>query len=583
MGEDLGEDLRQAATALTGDGLDCRRVEVERPGRLILHLMREDVEARIAIEDASDDPPEGPSLGMGNRRLVLLGPEMFAPDAQALLRQVRETSGPVLDGGLAFWLDPVSSPPEDETAAILARRDQTTSLLGDCNRGGFESTTERKSRFFDTWGAGDALGTSAGIEVREELVLLMHASRECAFATNSLSGDISAGMRPWGREKLDLSRAPGNFLVTDVDDRSIIKGGEERFEAALQDALAAHPNAHVSVFQGCDYHMIGDNIHPVCRACAGVDGDRIQFTQPQIPQFQEMNSRSWWGSFLDACGSAGTPRADIPTVNLAGYGPPGSADVLEMTALLSAAGVSVAAVAMPFHSDHAAERWGEAWTTLVSPWLPVDEMFTDQIRRLGLPYAAPALPYGVQGTRVWLAGVCDVLGLPAPDPTWFDATFAARASRLPELMRATAGLRCGVVFDKGSLQELISPVFFYGTTPLDALGDADFDLTIVHAPRTPPPEPTRSGALARLHRRDVTFETWDPSVPLDDVLAHYDFDLVYCDALDTGFLRRAGVTPFTMHDLGMGPGGAVRSLDNLLARGRLRLYRRYHRFLEAGP
>jgi len=473
----------------------------------------------------------------------------------------------------ARWTDVESSTLDLE--GIRALKKMNTTLIGDCSGGGPEGVDERRSRFFDVWGTADALGNSASVAVRDDRVLLMHASRECALATNTLSGDLAVGMRPWGPEPVDLSLSPANYLVTDVDDASIVMGGEERFKEAHLDGHSPGPDGEVIVFQGCDYHMIGDDVRGACRRCAAGDKDRVQFMQPEIPQFQEMDSRSWWGNFLVACDGADAARSPEPQVNLVGFGPPNAAGVREATALLEAVGVRVGASALPFPSEDAVERWGEAWTTVVSPWLPIDEVFTHFLRKQGHPHVALPLPYGIDGCRRWVAGVRAALGLPSLTASVLDLLVETRAPGLGAKLsqaRESSG-RVGIVFDKGSLEEILAPEFFFGTSPLDLFAGAGFELTFVHAPQEGPARLPGDAALSALARRGAAFEAWEPGTPIEEVLEVSRFDLVYCDALETDFIRRAGAVPLDIRNLRMGLGGAVANIDHLMAGCRLQLYR----------
>lgn len=508
-----------------------------------------------------------------------LGPLVRLGDPQA-----QDRAAP-LDGPLGFifsralpldarWGE--AADPALDDAGLRALKEKNTSLIGDCSGGGPEEMDVRRSRFFDVWGTADALGNSASVAVRDDRVLLMHASRECALATNTLSGDLAVGMRPWGPEPVDLSLSPANYLVTDVDDASIVMGGEERYQEALLDGLSRRPDGEVIVFQGCDYHMIGDDVRGACRRCAAGDGDRVRFMQPEIPQFQEMDSRSWWGNFLSACADAGAARSAGPQVNLVGFGPPRSEGVLAATALLESIGVRVGASALPFPSDGAVERWGEAWMSLVSPWLPVDEAFTHFLRKHGHPHAILPLPYGVEGSRAWAGAVLAALDLPPLAGDAFDALVRVAAPRLPALIQRaeTSRGRIGIVFDKGSLEEILAPTFFFGGSPLDLFCGVGFDVTFVHAPQQGPALEPGDAALSDLARRGANFEAWAPGTAIEAVLEGSGFDLIYCDALDTDFVRRAGAVPLDIRNLGMGLASVSRNIEHLLAGQRLQLYRR---------
>ncbi len=691
----LDEDLLAAVRLIGTTGLGCTGLHPERSGRLRIGLAQDGNETALVLEDANDEAPRGPALGFGRRRLVVLSPDMYAKDAEALLRRVRDALDMAAQGPLTLWMTPPeqgsdrigrsggglaaslmgrvalgtpvwdgwkperftwlvdeagsgiemifsavgqesvtyllvdgqdregwfqvagttlgplmrrgdSDQPDaahplddplgfifsqafplgahwteagsqaDDAAEVMRRRQQNTGLIGDCNRGGTETMGERRSRFFDVWGTADALGNSAGVAVRSDRVLLMHASRECALATNTLSGDLAVGMRPWGEERVDFSLSPGNYLVTDVDDKTIVMGGEERYLEALEDSLQRQPDGEVVVFQGCDYHMIGDDVRGACRRCAAEGKDRVRFMQPEIPQFQEMDSRSWWGNFLEACAATGAERSAAPQVNLVGYGPPGGRGVREASTLLEAAGITVGATALPFPSGDAEERWGEAWLTLVSPWLPVDEVFTHHLRKQGLPYAAPPLPYGIRGSRDWLGSVAAALGIAPITTDAFGELVGEQVPRLPglEAEARSSGGRIGLVFDKGTLEEILAPEFFFGTSPLDVLADLGFEVIFVHAPIAGPARVPGDASLSVLATRGATFEAWEPGTGNETVLEHYDFDLVYCDALETGFIREAGSATFDIRDLGMGLGGMERSIEYFLAGRRLTLYRR---------
>ena len=70
---------------------------------------------------------------------------------------------------------------------------------------------------------------------------------------------------------------------------------------------------------------------------------------------------------------------------------------------------------------------------------------------------------------------------------------------------------------------------------------------------------------------------------LDGLLCAGDLSLVYSEVACDHRLSRAGVTPFALDVLEMGPAGAVRSLQRMLQRARWPFFKRYGAYLRPRP
>jgi len=453
------------------------------------------------------------------------------------------------------------APAQPGTQPRPASTELRSSLAENCFRSGV-SWRGYSSRFFNVWGDVDHFGLTAALGNYEPVSYLAHASRECVYSSTVLSGNLKYHSSPWGAVSFLKPGEYGSYHITDISNAALVSGGEGLLAEAIRQVSRAAPERRIVVTGNCDYHVIGDNVADVCRRCATKPGS-VVYMNPPLPGFREVDSSNWWIDFLKTVPFT-KARPAARSVNLAGFGSHDEAPVRELVALLERAGIKVQSVILPNISPGAVEAFGRAELTVLSPWLPVAEILEKPLRRQGVRVIKPPAPYGIAGTRRWLAAVAAALGVRPLSAAAFARCAAEAAPEFAALRRRSRGRAVGFVCDVGSPEELCSASVFFG------LDLAAFFTELGFAPvvfsrgrqRKPPAPGVRVAAL-------------DARAPLRELLRREGVGLVYCDVCRGASVKRAGATPFAVEDLRAGLRGAQKTLGRLLGLAELETYGRY--------
>jgi len=536
-------------------GLDGFRLHFAGPdGMLVLHLG----DVREPGKVLSETP-------LGALR-VLASQGQTPLDAVAFLLR-RCVAGPVAWSGA-----PSARDPQD---------DWKDGLLDGSYRGSVEWYM-RPSRFFGMWGYPDSFGLVGELGRRQCVIL--HASRECPMVVQVTARQVMGSVRPWGEES--IRQGPDELAVytTDIDDLSIALGGEAKL-SRLYDRVAADAKGPVDAMmaEGCESHIIGDSPDAVGERCLHGTQVKLSVLQPRMPSFEEGDTRSSWARFLDGVAQHGASARQPHTVNLVGFGHPDDAAVRDTVQLLDSVGIRVATVTMPFLDVRAESDFASAALSVVSPWQPVRELFTEPLMARNLPHLEVAMPYGWEGTLRWLSAVCATLDLPAPDAARQSAWQArlADAAGAPQAKLEAEPFRFAMVYDKGSLSELLAPRFLFGAELHELLGGPGVRVTVVHAPNEVPAQPTDPALIARLTSRGIRFVEHTPTADPLPLLRDEDFEAIYCDVGDGDLAKRAGAVPVHIGDFHIGLAGHAATLRRLTLWRNLNLYRRYGRWIES--
>jgi hypothetical protein len=453
------------------------------------------------------------------------------------------------------WKAPPRAKARKRSAPTQLRR----SLVENCLRSG-APWRGYSSRFFGVWGDLDHFGLTAAVGNYERVSYVAHASRECVYSSTVLDGRLKYHSSPWGAVSFLRPGEYSRYHLTDISDAALVSGGEGVLSAAIRQVARAAPERKIVVTGNCDYHVIGDDIDDVCRRCSARPGAVVHLNPP-LPGFREVDSSNWWVDFFDTISFA--PKDRLPdTLNLAGLGSWDEACVRELSGLLERCGIKVQAVILPNISPGAAAAFGRAALTVLSPWLPVTQVLEKALRTRGMRCIKPHAPYGVAGTRRWLAAVAAALGRRPMSEAAFARSVAELAPDFDLLRRRSRGRAAGFICDVGNPEELCSPSVFFGMDLPAFFTELGFSPVIF--------APGRARSV-----RGARVAAFDESVPLGDLLRRQRVGLVYCDVCRGATVKRAGATPFAVEALSAGLAGAQKSLGRLLALAGLETYNRY--------
>lgn len=504
-------------------------------------------------------PPPSP---LGDERFAALSRRAFRDDGAAPAAPARTKKAPLARKTLAARPAPAADGGTELEDALRAE--------ASVPREAGESAAQ--------WGANDQWrlffcdresrrNERAGLELQAPVLQVWHQDLECSYAGPQWDLREPSFFRfPWLRRGAEGPREEGGEhgenarmpqpRMTDLRDQDVIGGGEAKLREALEEGLAGSPEIEAVVVQStCVPTVIGDDVPKTLRRFAATAG------VPLIDSNAAANRRVDAGRLilerLRAEPGYGKEPVVPGSVNLVGF-PEGEA-MSELCALLERSGVGINARAMPRLDLAAARRLPRAAAQVFLPHAAYEAVYAAVFR--SLPAAAhefPA-PFGVEGSRRWLSSVAGLFGRAAEAEAAFDEAFAARRERWDERRSQAAGRRLAFVADRESLPRLSDARLFWGVPVLRVLREMGFRVEVL-----------LYGAADRGPLKG--FKTPEE---LAARLADGRYDAVYSEYAFDERLVKAGTAAFSLADFEPGPGGAVASIERLLAAGRWGFYRRY--------
>lgn len=424
--------------------------------------------------------------------------------------------------------------------------------------------------------------------LRGPVTMVHHADIEChASDVPRFDGSVNflnfPRQEPWalaphgGDARL---QGGSRFLLTDMDDRDVIKGADTRLEHLLAvvgdpidparevpEVTGAPPPAGaaagvVFVVPTCISLITGDDID----AAASRRGVRRR-----MPVLNIGNQNDPFAAMfrLVAKEPGFRDRARRPgRVNLVGL--PYFAGRAGLLGLLREGGVEVGCELLPAFDLEQARDYCAASAQVLYPSDQAREIYEQTLAPFGLETVAPPSPFGVEGTRHWVEAVGASVGLEAACAEAFARSFAALRPRWDALRARARGVTLGFVVDDASAEMLRDPTRLLGVPLARMLVEMGFSLEALRyeAPgRTAPPV---AGFDTRAFRSPEG---------LAEALRGSRARAFYSDVRFDGRITGAGKEVFSLADVAMGLAGAVDTLERLLARCERPFLRRYGAWL----
>lgn len=277
--------------------------------------------------------------------------------------------------------------------------------------------------------------------------------------------------------------------------------------------------------------------------------------------------------------AAGPP--DPRAVNLVGFEE--DPYTAELRALLTAAGVRVNATLLPDLSPELIERLPAARLHVLlrgSKWW--DELYRQLLRDTRSGHIALDAPFGVAGTRAWVAGVLRALELPEDGA---EAAFAAHfgdalQARWAALRKRAEDVAIGLVLRDEDLFLLDDAAHTLGIPLLAVLHEMGFRTEVLL--RAPAADAERIAAeVLRRHPEPerCTLRPFDTLAELRAALAESAAPAFIGNYTFDWRLSEAGKARIPLRTFKMGVSGALTSLERVLTHCDVPFYRRYGRFL----
>jgi hypothetical protein len=305
----------------------------------------------------------------------------------------------------------------------------------------------------------------------------------------------------------------------------------------------------------CVPTVIGDDVPKILRAAESAAG--VPLIYSNSASNQQVDVGRLMLERVRAEDGYGKEAKISNSVNLVGF-PEGEA-LAGLCSALERSGVHVNACVMPALSLEQARRLPRAAASVFLPNSAYEPVYDAVFRTPADRGHAFAAPYGIEGTRRWLASVAGLFGFEGAAEGVFAAEFAPLKERWLDLRASAAGRRVAFVADRESSARLIEPARFWGVPALRMLREMGLRVDVLMFGAED------RGALKGFKTREE----------LERLLREGTFDAVYSEYFFDERLSRAGKARFGLSVFEPGLRGALESLERLLALGRWGFYRRY--------
>jgi nitrogenase molybdenum-iron protein alpha/beta subunit len=430
----------------------------------------------------------------------------------------------------------------------------------------------------EEWGADDAWrrfvfrrefarNASSALRVTgRRVVTVSHGESECQYATPSIDARAMTLLcYPWVRP---LSRTPDDratertlpaFITTDMRDADIITGGTARLDAVL-DALADRTGEGdtVVVQSTCVPHVIGDDMEASVRRWGG-RGD-IVFEDVFAP-----GGGNLVAGLLAAAIDSGGRRKRSATISLAGLAPGRARDDLQE--LLAGAGVTVGCAQVPHIDLETAPAWRSAALQVLVPSPYLDEIYEGVFRPLDMQTIEAPAPWGVAGTRRWLARIADGLGRGKQMSATWRAAMRASAAERKRVRGLAARQRLGFVVDEQEASWLGEPEKMAGVPLLGMVTEMGFGIDLM----------VHGDGKVEVEAGGVKVHGFESREAMEALMRDLPCGAIYSDLYCDARITAAGKMPFSLQMFEPGLQGAVRTARRLAHACRADFYRKYRR------
>lgn len=422
------------------------------------------------------------------------------------------------------------------------------------------------------------------IEADHPLVRISHSDLEClSFMPRECAANLNLVDLPWIARR-DRS-APAvkqqeTVLCTDLDERSVILGCRARVRRVLDAVLATDPGKPIVFSNTCLPATTGEDAVSVLRLYRGrAEVSVVSHNRAAPDRDDDMPS-----ALIVPRSASGRParfRRQPDRVNLIGF--PRDRALDELTRLLGDAGLRVNAVLLPVVRPEDLERFPRA---SLHVFHRTNRFWEAAYRRLAdehpIPSLHPPSPYGVEGTRRWLAAVAEAAGRGSAAKDAWSRRFGPRRDEWGRLVSQARRLTVGLVVRPRDVPCLEDPGRLDGIPLLAVLAEIGFELEVLVHARDGVLEALRARVEAlvpRGHRgrcRVAGFEDFDGlrralrESPAAAVVGSHTFDWR---------LSEAGKNRISLAHFEPGLEGALRTARRLLDVCRVPFARRYARFL----
>ncbi|MDR2753428.1 MAG: nitrogen fixation protein NifE [Oscillospiraceae bacterium] len=277
----------------------------------------------------------------------------------------------------------------------------------------------------------------------EEAAFVVHAPLGCAGCCSMANDWFRVGQLHRGNFAMRNARV----LVTNLDEKDIILGGEKKLRQALHLAWERYRPKVIFIFTSCASGIIGDDVDAAAREAqeefAAQEGVPPQVVPIHCEGFKSKVCASGYdAAFLSMTNyilKDEAPGETIPgLLNL--FAPPTVSyiDQMEIERILHEIGITVNYI--PFYSSLDKIRQiprAQASTAICKVF--ADEFMRTLERAYGIPYSHTIMPIGSRNTDRWLRGVAKIMGKEAEAEAYIAKERAAVAPLVANLKERLTG------------------------------------------------------------------------------------------------------------------------------------------------
>ncbi len=429
----------------------------------------------------------------------------------------------------------------------------------------------------------DFISNNLVLTASRSMGIVAHGSRECTCGIPGVAGmNNESTFSPW---KTRIAQHMG-MLITDIDDETVIVGGEGRLAHSLEAAAERRPGQPLVVAQMCDYECLVEDIEGVATQAGSDHGTSVTTFSTTFGERHPLwRADCRWEPLLGPLRDPSTrptdEEIDPQGVNLVGMGPGETTN--ELVDLLRELGINVLGEFFPYFDPDTVAPLRRARLWVLNPWRVVQLGPGEILSDAGLDVLSAEVPHGVEGTLRWLDRVGEGLGREPPSQATRAALAARHAPEIEALRASARGKSVAFVVPERHLAELADPAFFYGLNPVAFLTELGFGVTLV---TTGGEGDARGSEVSSLDEglgvdadADVRIVAHDPARSVVDTLRALDCELVYSEYTADERVAQAGKVQFDVRDFEPGFRGAVRTARRLLSAASAPFFRRYQQYL----
>lgn len=279
----------------------------------------------------------------------------------------------------------------------------------------------------------------------EDSAFIVHSPLGCAGCCSMANDWFRVGQAHRGSFPLRNAR----IIVTNLDERDVIHGGEKKLREALALARDRYHPKLIFIFTSCASGIIGDDVDTIAADFQEVNPEGIVLPIHCEGFKSRICASGYDASFLainkhilkDEPGGETIPGL----LNL--FAPPtvSFADQSEIERILGEIGISINYI--PFYSSlEKIRRIPRAQASTAICKVFADEFMKDLKERYGIPYSHTIMPIGTRNTDKWLRGIAEIMGKTEEAESYIRKQQEQYLPLVADLRRRLAGKRaviCG--------------------------------------------------------------------------------------------------------------------------------------------